>query len=95
MYATVRQYEGVENPDELIRQVTETFLPVQREIPGFISYYFVDVGDAGGRMVAVSVFETEEGTAESNRRAAAWVTDHPNLIPPAKSAESGPVVIGD
>ncbi len=94
VYATVRQYEGVENPAEVIRQVGETFLPLQRDIPGFVSYYFVDVGEAGGRMVSVSVFETEEGTAESNRRAAAWVAEHPNLIPPAKSAEAGPVVVG-
>lgn len=94
MHATVRQYEGVENPAELIRQVAETFLPRQREIPGFVDYYFVDVGESGGRMVSVSVFETEEGTAESNRRAAAWVSEHPGLIPPARSAEAGPVVVG-
>lgn len=95
MHATVRQYEGVQNPAELIRQVGETFLPAQRQIPGFVAYYFVDVGQSGGRMIAVSVFETEDGTAESNRLAAAWVTDHPNLIPPAKSAEAGPVVLGE
>ncbi len=94
MYATVRQYDGIENPAEVIRQVAETFLPGQREIPGFVSYYFIDVGEAGGRMISVSVFDTEEGTAESNRRAAAWVADHPNLIPPAKLAEAGAVVIG-
>jgi len=94
MYATVRQYEGVENPAEVIREVDATFLPEQRDIPGFVSYYFVDVGESGGRMVSVSVFETEDGTTESNRRAAAWVAAHPNLIPPAKSAEAGPVVVG-
>ncbi len=93
MYATVREYEGVENPAEAIRQVTETFLPMQREIAGFISYYFVDVGAAGGRMLSMSVFQTEEGSAESNRRAAAWVADHPNVLPTAKLAEAGPVVV--
>jgi hypothetical protein len=93
MHATVRQYEGIENPSELVRQVGETFLPRMRSIPGYISYYFVDVGEAGGRMISVSVFENEEGTAESNRQAAAWVAEHPNLIPPAKFAEAGPVVL--
>jgi hypothetical protein len=95
VHATVRQYEGIENPAELIRQVGETFLPLMQAIPGYVSYYFVDVGEAGGRMVSVSVFQTEEGTTESNRQAAAWVAEHPNLIPPAKSAEAGPVVVGD
>lgn len=93
MYATLRQYEGVNNPAEIIKQVTETFLPDQKTIPGFVSYYFVDVGEAGGRMVSLSVFATEEGAVESNRRAAAWVAEHPNLIPPATNAEEGPVVV--
>jgi len=94
MYGTVRQYDGIENPTEVIKQVAETFLPEQREIPGFVSYYFVDVGEAGGRMISISVFESEEGAAESNRRAAAWVAKHPNLVPSAKTAEAGPVVVG-
>jgi len=93
MHATLRQYEGIDNPAEIIRLVAETFLPEQKTIPGFISYYFVDVGDAGGRMISLSVFASEEGAAESNRRAAAWVADHPNLIPPASNAEAGPVVV--
>jgi len=94
MQATVRQYDGVENPAELIKQVTETFLPLMKDIPGFIGYYFVDVGDSGGRLVSISIFETEEATAESNKRAAEWVEAHPGLIPPAVSAEAGPVVVG-
>ena len=94
MYATVRQYEGITDPAELTKQVQETFLPLQKDIPGFVSYYFVDVGEAGGRMVSVSVFENEEGAQESNRRAAEWVANHPGLVPPAASAEAGIVVVG-
>ncbi|MGE0056554.1 MAG: hypothetical protein AB7T32_01080 [Dehalococcoidia bacterium] len=94
MHATVRQYDGVENPAELNRQVTETFLPLMKDIPGFIGYYFIDVGDNGGRMVSISLFENEEGTAESNKRAAEWVQAHPGLVPPAISSEAGQVVVG-
>lgn len=93
MYATLRQYEGVSDPGELIKQVTESFLPDQKTIPGFVNYYFVDVGEAGGRMISLSVFASKEGADESNRRAAAWVAQRPNLIPPATSAEEGPVVV--
>jgi hypothetical protein len=94
MHATVRQYDGIQDPDELNRQVNESFLPTMKEIPGFIGYYFIDVGDKGGRMVSVSLFENAEGTAESNRRAAEWVQAHPGLVPPAVSAEAGEVVVG-
>jgi hypothetical protein len=93
MYATLRQYEGVGNPTEIIRLVSETFLTDQRTIPGFVSYYFVDVGEAGGRMISLSVFSSEEGAAESNRRAAVWVAENPKLIPPATNAEEGSVVV--
>jgi hypothetical protein len=94
MHATVRQYDGVQDPAELNRQVTETFLPLMKAVPGFIGYYFIDVGENGGRMVSVSLFDTEEGTLESNRLAAEWVKEHPGLVPPAISAEEGLVVIG-
>jgi hypothetical protein len=94
MHATVRQYDGIQDPAELNRQVTETFLPQMKDIPGFIGYYFIDVGENGGRMVSISLFENEEGTLESNRRAAAWVEAHPGLVPPAISAETGNVVVG-
>jgi heme-degrading monooxygenase HmoA len=94
MHATVRQYDKVENPKELTKQVTETFLPLMKDIPGFIGYYFIDVGEDGGRMVSISLFESEEATAESNKRAAEWVQAHPGLIPPAVSAEAGAVVVG-
>jgi hypothetical protein len=94
MHATVRHYEGIGDPVELIKQVQATFLPLMKDIPGYVDYYFVDVGEAGGRMVSVSVFETEEGTAESNKRAADWVRDRPGLIPSAKLVEAGKVAVG-
>ena len=93
MYATLRQYEGIENAAEIIKEVAASFLTAQKQIPGFVSYYFVDVGESGGRMISLSVFTSKEGALESNRLAAAWVAEHPNLIPPATNAEEGPVVV--
>lgn len=55
MYATVRRYEGVTDPGEVARLVNEGFLPIIREIPGFVDYYFVDAGD--GVMISTSIFE--------------------------------------
>ena len=93
MHMTMRHYEGVANPSELIREITATFLPDAKQIPGFVAYYFVDVGEAGGRMVSVSVFNDDTGTAESNRLSAEWNRAHPNLIPTASVVEVGDVVV--
>jgi hypothetical protein len=45
MYATVRRYEGVSDTREVARLVNEGFLPIIREIGGFVDYYVVDGRD--------------------------------------------------
>ena len=45
MYVTVRRYEGVPDPSEVARIVNERFLPMIREIQGFVDYYLVDAVD--------------------------------------------------
>ena len=71
MYATVRQYEGVHEPEELGRRVHEGLVPILSEISGFVAYYFVDTGN--GSMISISVFENQAGVEESNSRAVEWV----------------------
>jgi len=82
-----------EKNSEIIKRVEASFLPDQKAIAGFVHHYFVDVGEAGAHMISLSLFASEEGAAESNRRAAAWAPQHPNLIPPATNAEEGTVVV--
>ncbi len=48
MYAAVRRYEGVTDPGEAGRRVAEGFVPLLKDIPGFVAYYWVDAG--GGVM---------------------------------------------
>ena len=50
MYVTVRRYEGVSDPSEVARLVNEGFLPIIREIPGFVDWYLVDASDGGIRV---------------------------------------------
>ena len=69
MYAAVRRYEGVTDPVEAGRRVSEGFVPLIRRIPGLLAYYWVDAGD--GVMVSTTVFESEQGAAESIEKAAA------------------------
>ena len=101
MYATVRRYEGVTDPAEAGRRVGEGFVPILREISGFVAYYWVDAG--GGVMVSTSIFkdlastrgifEDREGVEESNRRAADWVRENlAQLLPNPPQITAGEVV---
>jgi hypothetical protein len=45
MYVTVRRYEGVSDPSEVARIVSERWLTIIRDIPGFVAYYWADAGD--------------------------------------------------
>lgn len=91
MYATVRRYEGVTDPDEAGRRVSEGFVPLISGMDGFVAYYWIDAG--GGVMVSTSVFEDEAHEEESNRRAADWVRENiAELLPNPPMITAGHVV---
>ena len=71
MWATVRRYEGVTNPDEAGKRVREGFVPLISEHRGFVAYYWADAGD--GVMFSTSVFEDQADEEDSNAMAAEWV----------------------
>ena len=70
MYATLREYEGIKDPAQATQPLLDGLLAEMQALPGFIAYYFVDVGEAGDRMISLSVFESSEAAEESNRVAA-------------------------
>ncbi|MET8421406.1 hypothetical protein ACWD7C_36845 [Streptomyces sp. NPDC005134] len=91
MYAVVRRYEGVTDPAEAGRQVNEGFLPLLRQVQGFVAYYWVDAG--GGVMVSTSVFQDPSGAEESTDRAADFVRDRlASLLPSPPQVTAGEVV---
>ncbi len=96
MHATLREYEGIQDPVEALEPLRQGLLAAMQALPGFMAYYFVDVGEAGDRMISLSVFESKEAAEASNRIAAAWVerwiADHPTTAPTAIRVEAGPVV---
>ena len=47
------------------------------KVAGFVAYYGVETGEDG--WASISVFETPAGTEESNRVAAEFVKNNPNL----------------
>ncbi|MFD4227431.1 hypothetical protein [Streptomyces sp. NPDC058545] len=91
MYAVVRRYEGVTDPAEAGRQVNEGFLPLLRQVQGFVAYYWVDAG--GGVMVSMSVFQDSAGAEESTDRAGDFVRDRlAALLPNPPQVTAGEVV---
>ncbi|MGW5368958.1 hypothetical protein ACWER6_26305 [Streptomyces sp. NPDC004009] len=91
MYAVVRRYEGVTDPAEAGRLVDEGFVPILRQVPGFVAYYWVDAGN--GVMLSTSVYEDRAGAEESVERAADFVRDHlASLLPNPPQVASGQVV---
>ncbi|MEV8533890.1 hypothetical protein [Streptomyces sp. NPDC051211] len=91
MYAAVRRYEGVSDPSEAGRLVKERFVPLMREVSGFVAYYWVDAGD--GVMVSTSVFQDRAGAEESVSRAAEFVRENlASLLPNPPQVMAGEVV---
>ncbi|MFI8345444.1 hypothetical protein ACIF8W_36070 [Streptomyces sp. NPDC085639] len=91
MHAAVRRYEGVTDPAEAGRLVDEGFVPIMRQVPGFVAYYWVDAG--GGVMVSTSVFEDRAGIDESIARAAQFVRENlTRFLPNPPQVTAGEVV---
>lgn len=91
MYAAVRRYEGVADPDEAARLVDESFVPLLRDVAGFIAYYWLDAGD--GVMASLSVYEDQAGADESVRIAQDWVRENAaTLLPNPPRVTEGLVV---
>jgi hypothetical protein len=80
VYAAVRRYEGVTDPAEDRRRVREEFVPLLKDMPGFVAYYEIDAGN--GVMVTISVFEDRAGEEASTERAADWVRENEASISP-------------
>jgi hypothetical protein len=91
MWATVRRYEGVTNPDEAGERVREGFVPLISKHRGFVAYYWVDAGD--GVMFSTSVFEGQADEEDSNALAAEWVKANiADLLPNPPVITAGHVV---
>ena len=91
MYAAVRRFEGVRDPQRVTKVAEEGFLPLISEMPGFVAHYTVDAGD--GVMVATSVFEHKDAEEQSTFRAGEFVAEHlAPLMPNPPQVTAGEVV---
>jgi hypothetical protein len=91
MHATVRRYEGVTNPQEATSRVQGGFVPTISAMPGFVAYYWVDLGY--GALLSVSVFDLHPNVIETDRTAARWIkTNLASLLTQEPRSEAGEVV---
>ncbi|MCX5450258.1 hypothetical protein [Streptomyces nigrescens] len=91
MYAAIRRYEGVADPIETARRVSEGFVPLMRQAPGFVAYYWIDAGN--GVMISTSVFQDQAGAEQSITKAAGFVKDNlASLLPNPPQVTTGKVV---
>ncbi len=64
MYASVRVTQAKQGSvDQIGQRVTDDFVPIVSDIPGFLGYYVVSVGS--DKLVTVSIFEDAEGARAS------------------------------
>jgi heme-degrading monooxygenase HmoA len=78
MYIAIRRMKTKPGSlDEAVQRIENGFVPLISSMPGFGEYTVMQVGEDEG--LTISVFETQEQAAESNRRAAEWVSE--NLAP--------------
>ncbi|MFB6571368.1 hypothetical protein [Streptomyces noursei] len=91
MYAAIRRYEGVTNPAEAARLVNEGFVPLMRQLPGFVAYYWIGAGN--GVMTSTSIFQNQASAEESVSTAADFVQHNlASLLPNPPQVTAGEVV---
>lgn len=83
----IRQMRPGYSAEELARTVRDGFLPIVREVPGFVAYYVV-ANEEAGTWISIGIFADKAGSDESTERAIAfgqlgthdWVEPDPIIV---------------
>jgi hypothetical protein len=75
MHVVIRTFEldDLAAAHEIKRHVDERFIPMLKDVPGFVAYYWVDTKE--GTIVAVALFDEREGAEESTKRAMEYIAE--------------------
>ena len=91
MYAVIRAYPGDSVLADTLAEREEDIRQVIGGIDGFKAYYLLRLDEGTS---TVSVFADKEGAEESNRAAAAWLSENlPDLNVAAPYVTAGEVVM--
>jgi hypothetical protein len=72
VYAVIQPYRlDPRSSAALKRTIEEVFVPLLRQVPGFVAYYWVDTGEGAG--ASLSVFEDQAGADAAFEQAAGVV----------------------
>ena len=94
MFVAIRYYQtDPDSTDEVVQRVKEGFVPLVRDMRGFVSYFVLAPSDREDELVSVSVFESREGAQESNERAEDWVNQNLSELLPLPEFAAGEVVV--
>ncbi len=93
MYASIRRYVvHRDSVDEIARRISEGFVPVIRDIPGFVAYYVVDTGT--GIAISFSIFEDQAGAEQSAAAARDHIKENlASLFPNLPEIMDGQVIV--
>jgi quinol monooxygenase YgiN len=92
VFAAVRYYRTTsESIDEVVGQIREGFVPLVRDMPGFVAYLLMTPRE--NEIVSVSVFEDQESAQETNRKAQEWVSQNLSELLPEPEFADGDVVV--
>jgi hypothetical protein len=91
MFATVRRYEGVKDPEVAAKKVDEVFVPLISALPGFVEYLWIDLGS--GAMMSITIFKSLSEAIDANEKSRIWVKDHlSSVLAPSVRIEAGSIV---
>ena len=95
MFAAIRYYQAdPPSIDEVVRRVQEDFVPLIKDMQGFVSYFILVPSEREEDIVSVSVFEDQQSAEESNSKAAEWVVQNlGELLRPSPEFASGRVMV--
>lgn len=73
MYAVIRRWniKDVSDLDEIVRLAQGGFVPLIKQVPGFMAYHLINAGN--NTVVTFSLFHDKAGAEQSTRTAATWV----------------------
>ncbi len=98
MYAAIRrgkvyvQGGPCTSVDEVARRIQDGVMSTLRNLPGFIAYSFVKLGD--DEELSISLFETQEEAEESNRLSIEWARRNlADCLPAPLQTSEGEVLI--
>ena len=94
MFVAIRYYKAdPDSTDEVVRRVKEGFVPLVRDMRGFVSYFVLVPSERENELVSISVFEDQRGAQESNEKAEHWVRQNLSELLPLPEFAAGEVVV--